>query len=564
MAAFILSVAAFLLAVGPHYFLRLRFLEGAYGAQVTLDCEWRYHPEIFLGLLLILVAAGSLKSRRALWGGLLVGVLTLAQAWTLEPISNYVGNENRILILAERIALRAHHGIGPLLAVLGGVVMAVSLLFMRDRRFFHRGRVDLLRLSARNLGRKRFRSAALALSISIAIGSIFAYTLLMSTVENTLELGAGRLGADLMVVPRGYEQSANRVLLSGEPSLFYMSGAVADTVRDTPGVIGASPQVYIQPLSYTVCCSAEKILLIGYDPDSDFTVAPWIEYVLRGKPGRNELVVGQSVKYYPGQSVLMYNEDFRVTGTLDRTGLGYFDNSGFLRLDEAYRVVTGVGKIERQIRKKDIEGFADESFTHLIPADFNKDVKLPKQGEVSAVFVKVASGVAVPEVARRLRTTLPDAAVVTVKASTRSVKEHITAIIKTFLWPIAILWLMCVSMVAGVYSMSVNERKKEIGILRAMGARRRDVSRLLIFEVSLLSVVGGIIGIELGVGIVLGFMENIFRDLNLMYIWPSGGFVGALVAAALLLALGTGLAAAIYPALRSSRLEPYATIRGGE
>jgi len=233
-------------------------------------------------------------------------------------------------------------------------------------------------------------------------------------------------------------------------------------------------------------------------------------------------------------------------------------------LDEAYRMVTGVGPLERQIRKKDIEGFADESFTHLIPADFNKDVRLPKQDEVSAVFVKVASGVSVPEVADRIRAVLPEVAVITVKASTRSVKEHITAIITTFFWPVAVLWLMCVSMVAGVYSMSVNERMKEIGILRAMGARRRDVSRLFFFEVSLLSIVGGIIGVEIGVSIVLGFMENIFRDLGLMYIWPSAGFVGLLVGAALLLALGTGLVAAVYPALRSSRLEPYATIRGGE
>jgi len=111
MPAFLLSVVAFLAAVGPHYFLRLGFLEGAYGAQITLDCEWAYHPEAWLGLALLLVAAASLKTRRALWGGLGVALLLLVQAWRLEPLSGYVGDENRILILAERVALRAHEGI---------------------------------------------------------------------------------------------------------------------------------------------------------------------------------------------------------------------------------------------------------------------------------------------------------------------------------------------------------------------------------------------------------------------------------------------------------------------
>lgn len=564
MAAFILSISAFLLMAGPHYFLPLEFLEGAAGARITLDCEWFYHPEIFIGLLVIAAALGSLKSRKFLWLGVIAGLLAMLQAILLQPISNYLGGENYILVLAHRTVLRSHSGIRLFLVLTGALVIAVSLVFRKHRTFLSSGRVGIMHLSVRNLGRRRFRSASLALAIAIATGSVFAYSLLMVTVESTLEIGAGRLGADIMVVPAGYESTANRVLLSGEPSLFYMPASHKDNVRRVKGVEAVSAQVYLRPLSYTICCSLEKILLVGYDPDSDFTVAPWIQYVLKAKPGGNEMVVGNGVKYYPGQSVFMFDEDFRITGTLERTGLGYFDNAGFIRMDEAYRVVSALESVRPMMTKKDREGLADESFTHLTPEGHDEEVHLPGSDEVSAIFVKVAPGVSVTEVAGRLKAELTGVDVISVKASTRSAKEHITTVLSGFIFPVIVIWLMCVAMVAGVYTMSVNERLREIGVLRAMGAARRQIAWLFLSEASVLSALGGILGLELGVSIVLAFMEQMLSDLKLMYIWPSAGGISLLVVAVLLMAVATGLLAAFYPSFRSSRLEPYAAIRQGE
>jgi len=564
VAAFVLSISAFLLMAGPHYFLPLEFLEGAAGARITLDCDWYYHPEIYIGLLILAAALGSLKSGKFLWLGVIAGLLAILQAILLQPVSHYLGGENYILVLAERTVLRAHSGIRLFLTLTGACVIAVSLIFRNQRTFLSAGRVGIMHLSIRNLGRRRFRSASLALAIAIATGSVFAYSLLMATVESTLEIGAGRLGADIMIVPEGYESTANRVLLSGEPSLFYMPAGNIEGVRRVKGVDAVSAQVYLRPLSYTVCCSAEKILIVGYDPESDFTVAPWIQYVLKAKPGGNEMVVGNGVKYYPGQSVFMFDENFRITGTLERTGLGYFDNSGFIRMDDAYRVVSALGNVKQVVTQKDREGLADLSFTHLTPEGYGEKVRLPGPDEVSAIFVKVAPGVSVAEVAGRLKANLSGVDVISVKASTRSAKEHITTVLGGFIFPVVVIWLMCVAMVAAVFSMSVNERLREIGVLRAMGAARRQIAKLFLSEASVLSALGGILGLELGVSIVLAFMEHMLSDLKLMYIWPSARSISLLVAAVLVMAVASGLLAALYPSFRSSRLEPYAAIRQGE
>jgi len=166
MPAFLYSIAVFFLAVGPHYFLKQGFLTGAFGAQITLDCQWTWHPEIYLALALLLVGLVSLKTRKALWAGVLLGVTVLAHAVVLDPVTAYTGEENRILILAHRVALQAHQGIRPFLAGCGLSIALISATFLWRRPRSASGRLTLFLLARRNLGRRRFRSASLVAGLS--------------------------------------------------------------------------------------------------------------------------------------------------------------------------------------------------------------------------------------------------------------------------------------------------------------------------------------------------------------------------------------------------------------
>jgi putative ABC transport system permease protein len=100
---------------------------------------------------------------------------------------------------------------------------------------------------------------------------------------------------------------------------------------------------------------------------------------------------------------------------------------------------------------------------------------------------------------------------------------------------------------------SVTERTREIGIRKAVGAKRRDIMAQFLIEAMILSLIGGLVGIAIGVSATVG-MSGMIEDLTLK-----------LAASTILLATGfstvVGLFFGIYPAMRASRLNPIDALR---
>jgi putative ABC transport system permease protein len=108
---------------------------------------------------------------------------------------------------------------------------------------------------------------------------------------------------------------------------------------------------------------------------------------------------------------------------------------------------------------------------------------------------------------------------------------------------------------AGIFSimlMSVNERRHEIGLRLALGARSQDIRATFLAEAMILSFGGGITGIAIG-----SATSSVFARF---FGWGSGYYVvTALVA--FLAAMATGLCSGIYPAMKAARLDPIAALR---
>jgi len=96
------------------------------------------------------------------------------------------------------------------------------------------------------------------------------------------------------------------------------------------------------------------------------------------------------------------------------------------------------------------------------------------------------------------------------------------------------------------------ERTREIGIRKALGARRRRVLSQFVVEAITLSLLGGLAGVLLGAGLAVGARE--------IYGVPASVPTWA-VALALASASGCGLVFGIYPAIRASRLDPVEAMR---
>ncbi len=99
-----------------------------------------------------------------------------------------------------------------------------------------------------------------------------------------------------------------------------------------------------------------------------------------------------------------------------------------------------------------------------------------------------------------------------------------------------------------IMTMAVTERTSEIGLLRALGSQKRQILILFLGEAMLLSAVGGLSGLLLGVGIAQGF-HLLFPALPVHTPWLFALF-------AELMAISIGLAAGVAPAMRAARLDP--------
>lgn len=111
--------------------------------------------------------------------------------------------------------------------------------------------------------------------------------------------------------------------------------------------------------------------------------------------------------------------------------------------------------------------------------------------------------------------------------------------------------------IANMMLVSVRERTREIGILKAFGARKRDILQVFLFEASLIAVIGSLIGVIVGIGLgylftQYGFFAGTHMPLTYKLEWiPISFTIGLLV----------GIISGLYPAWRASKVNPIEALR---
>jgi len=121
-------------------------------------------------------------------------------------------------------------------------------------------------------------------------------------------------------------------------------------------------------------------------------------------------------------------------------------------------------------------------------------------------------------------------------------------------------------LVALISAMVTHERQREIGLLKAIGAKQRAIFIIVISESLVLSVIGGIAGVGASMGILYFLDKGGFLGsaLQVMFRLPAPAQTVGMAAIALSVVIVIGSAASILPAYWSSRISPYDAIRFGK
>jgi putative ABC transport system permease protein len=118
---------------------------------------------------------------------------------------------------------------------------------------------------------------------------------------------------------------------------------------------------------------------------------------------------------------------------------------------------------------------------------------------------------------------------------------------------VALITLLASSIgLMNIMLVAVNERTKEIGLIKALGGTKKDIRNQFLWESILISLLGAVVGII--VGIILGNLIAMLLKSGLVLLW--GWIIGGIVVCSLV-----GLAAGLYPAIKASKLNPIDALR---
>ncbi len=324
-----------------------------------------------------------------------------------------------------------------------------------------------------NLKRKPFRTGALLAVVTILALTFFGGTMLtmnlntgMTSMESALQ------GADLMVVPQNTVQKAEALLTNGNPSTFYFTKDIADEVMQADGIAQATEQTYISSLA--AACCAEKLQIIGYDPDTDFVIEPWVASQFEGPLEDGQMIAGANVNVSTDGTIELYGRSWPVVAQLANTGTS-LDNSVFINQNTVPDMVAASAKVSKQVMSAEYAGKA-----------------------VSTVMIKTQQGYEAQTVAeniKRLDSQFADLGYVYPSGITANTRTSLTALVTYLKIFVAVIWVMGVIVLLAVFASSVNERKREFASLRIMGATRGMLNAIILKESAIIGLIGGVIGV---------------------------------------------------------------------
>lgn len=404
----------------------------------------------------------------------------------------------------------------------------------------------LFMLIRRDVRRRAYRTIACGGSVAVVVGALFLSMLLTSGAAYSNQLIKDKFGADIMVISKEATTSSQPFYtLLYTPSPNYISEDYTQALASIPGVKGTAVQLY---LTYIVQYGGGgyglKFWIVAVDSDN-FMLRSWLPQNVSMPLREGEAVLGWHFPRLfdiPNQGVF-YGTKLTPVARLPLTGT-FIDRVMFVSVDTAREML--------EWQRLGIDPGACCNW--LIPLSF-------QEGQVSAVFVKVKSGTDPDQVASQIRSTYQQVNAITVDSLVGSANNRLGELLSTSSVSGSLVWIASVLLVSAVTSATTNERSREFGLIRALGANRSFIGKLVATQTVMITTAAGVIGIAFAWILFNAFYVTIISTLGIPHQVPPVNELFSLVAVAITSAVAIGVLAAIWPAVRASRLDPYDVAR---
>ena len=412
--------------------------------------------------------------------------------------------------------------------------------------------IDILITALTSLTANKMRASLTLLGIVIGVTAVIVLVSMGRGVQASITSEFEGLGANLITVTAGSTEGGFGAFFgeSGDEMTLTLEDAYA--IRDSeyaPSVVGVAPE--ISSFAHVVSRRNEDwTQVVGVTPDyetvrnynvtsGDFISHKHIEDVA------SVTVIGAGVSEFlfgyrnpVGQTIKLNDRPFTIIGVLEsQEGLFEFlDNRLLVPITTAHYRIDHRRNEQGEISVDSIN--VQAASTEAIEA---------AQDEVSAIL------------RLRHRITEEDDFTVSTQQDAIAAIQSATQVIVIFLGSIASISLLVGGIgIMNIMLVTVTERTREIGIRKAMGAKRRDVLFQFMAEASMLSFTGGLVGLGLAYAITSALSgQPIFGEGSeiIITITPDIAMLACTVS------IGIGLFFGIYPAIRAARLHPIEALR---
>ena len=394
-----------------------------------------------------------------------------------------------------------------------------------------------------SLSANKLRSGLTILGIVIGVGAVIAMVSIGRGAQATITGSIEGIGTNLLFVFRGGSEDVR----NPKPLTLEDAAAIGDSFQ-APSVIGVAP-VLQGSAKVSFGGESTNTILIGVTPEHAQVRNDRLsegEYINEGHMlGQSSVVLlGPDVadtlfgrtEGLVGETVRIEGQPFRIIGVLESKGGSAFSN-------EDDRVVIPLTTAQARLIRRSPSNRVDLLLVQAIDAE-NVTSAADQVAQILRARHRTAIGA--------------DDFTILTQQDFIETASTITNVLTIFLGGIAAISLLVGGIgIMNIMLVSVTERTREIGLRKALGAHKRDILIQFLTESSVLSLIGGLIGILLGwtIALIVGQIARANQaDIN-----PQIGL--DIVLLATLFSTAVGLFFGLYPANRAANLEPVEALR---